>query len=248
MDASQTFLRGATSRDATPHGGLPPVIFVHGVGARPSFFKPMRHHLERRRGLKTHALSMTARDVEASAAELLTFVQSMRAKGVDRVNVVGHSMGGLIARWMVQEMEGTALVDTLVTLATPHHGTRAAYLSPIARIRALRPGSPLLRQLNSTDPRELSTRLVSVFGDVDVMVVPSNSARLSGGENIQLQRLTHNGYFVSRRVWRLLGDLLAARRHLDQELIPHRTELYVEAVYRHRPCVRARAPAGRAPS
>ena len=50
---------------------------------------------------------------------------------VSKVDLVAHSMGGLIARGYVEEIEGTIYEDTidqLITLGTPHRGSPEAYL------------------------------------------------------------------------------------------------------------------------
>lgn len=48
--------------------------------------------------------------------------------GLDRLHIVGHSKGGLIARDYVQNHGGHRRVKSLITLGTPHHGTPTALL------------------------------------------------------------------------------------------------------------------------
>ena len=55
--------------------------------------------------------------------------------------LIGHSLGGLIARYYVQCLGGDERVHTLVTLGTPHGGTATAYLRARPAGRQLRPGS-----------------------------------------------------------------------------------------------------------
>ena len=43
--------------------------------------------------------------------------------GADRVNLVAHSMGGLDARYLIRELGMHAVVASLVTVSTPHHGS-----------------------------------------------------------------------------------------------------------------------------
>ena len=42
--------------------------------------------------------------------------------GFERIHIIGHSLGGLIARYYVTRLGGDARVHTLVTLGTPHDG------------------------------------------------------------------------------------------------------------------------------
>lgn len=43
--------------------------------------------------------------------------------GVDKVNIIGHSMGGLDARHMITNMGGAEWVSSLFTIGTPHRGS-----------------------------------------------------------------------------------------------------------------------------
>ena len=89
-------------------------------------------------------------DVRAAAAQLAEEVEELVAEtGYERIHVVGHSLGGLIARYYVTRLGGDERVHTLVTLGTPHGGTytrvRRADHADAAR---LRPGSGLMRELD----------------------------------------------------------------------------------------------------
>jgi triacylglycerol lipase len=48
--------------------------------------------------------------------------------GLDRFHIVGHSMGGLLARQYIQHRGGDRRVKSLITLGTPHHGTPTAVI------------------------------------------------------------------------------------------------------------------------
>lgn len=59
-----------------------------------------------------------------AGAQLKEFLDSIPS---DKVNIVSHSLGGLVARSYIQENPNTHKVDKLVTLGTPHAGTVLAY-------------------------------------------------------------------------------------------------------------------------
>ena len=93
-------------------------------------------------------------DVRVAAAQLAEEVEALVAEtGYERIHVVGHSMGGLIARYYVTRLGGDERVHTLVTLGTPHHGTYTAYGWHSQLTRQLRPGSGLMRELDQPVPR-----------------------------------------------------------------------------------------------
>ena len=66
--------------------------------------------------------------------------QLVAETGYERMHVVGHSLGGLIARYYVTRLGGDERVHTLVTLGTPHSGTYSAYALPSPAVPAAAAG------------------------------------------------------------------------------------------------------------
>ncbi|MEU4742738.1 alpha/beta fold hydrolase [Actinosynnema sp. NPDC023658] len=160
-----------------------PIVLVHGFGDNRSAFAVLSGALRRRGFGVVHAvnysvLTALTGDVRRSAALLGEHVERIcEETGSDRVHVVGHSLGGLIARYYVQRLNGDERVRTLVTLGTPHRGTLTAYLLPTSLTRQLRPGSDLLAELDEPSP-PCRTRFVVVWSEMDQVVVPQGNARL----------------------------------------------------------------------
>ncbi|MFD0528634.1 esterase/lipase family protein [Kitasatospora arboriphila] len=128
-----------------------PVLLLHGFVDNRAVFGPLRRDLHRHGWTHLHALNYSplTRDVRAAAVLLARHVEwAAQAHGGRPVALVGHSLGGLIARYYVQRLGGHELVPEVVTLATPHEGTTAALLpNPFPITRQLRPGSDLLAEL-----------------------------------------------------------------------------------------------------
>jgi triacylglycerol lipase len=158
-----------------------PILLVHGIMDNRSVFTVFRRTLRRRGFGVVHAVnySLFTGDVRDAAHELRTHVERLRERtGADKVHIVGHSLGGMIARYYVQRMGGSEVVDTLVTLGSPHRGTLTAYLMPTPLARQLRPGSQLLEEL--MEPAEgCTTRFLVVWSRMDQMIVPQRNARLA---------------------------------------------------------------------
>lgn len=96
--------------------------------------------------------------------------------GQAQVDVVGHSLGGLIARYYVQRLGGDHRVRTLVTLGTPHGGTSVVPLAnahPI--VRQMRPGSEVLEELRAPAPG-CRTHFVAFWSDLDHLMDPLETA------------------------------------------------------------------------
>lgn len=158
-----------------------PILLVHGIMDNRSVFTVFRRTLRRRGFGVVHAVnySLFTGDLRTAAHELRRHVERLREEtGADKVYIVGHSLGGMIARYYVQRMGGSAAVDTLVTLGSPHTGTLTAYLMPTPLASQLRPGSELLEELTLPAPG-CSTRFLVVWSRMDQMIVPQRNARLN---------------------------------------------------------------------
>ncbi|TFV53526.1 alpha/beta fold hydrolase [Blastococcus sp. TF02A_35] len=164
---------------ADPLAARTPVLLVHGLVDNRSVFAVMRRSL-RRRGF-AHVCSWNyspfLTDISRAATDLGAQIDRIcEQTGHDRLHVVGHSLGGLIARYHVQRQGGDRHVDSLVTLGTPHQGSVLAHVLPTPLVRQLRPGSPVLRELEEPAPG-CRTSITAVYSDLDQMVLPTHSGR-----------------------------------------------------------------------
>jgi pimeloyl-ACP methyl ester carboxylesterase len=157
-----------------------PILLVHGLVDNRSIFTLLRRAL-RRRGFGrviTLNYSPLTQDVRGVAARLAALVEkTCEETGYERVHVIGHSLGGVVARYYVQRMGGDARVHTLCTLGSPHAGTNAARLWPGGVVRQLRPGSDLMRELAEPAPG-CRTRFLAVWSDLDQLIYPKPNARI----------------------------------------------------------------------
>ncbi|MFH9135611.1 esterase/lipase family protein [Streptomyces sp. NPDC017524] len=184
----------STGADGPDHGGTtpretaalpvaaddtPPVVLLHGFIDNRSVFVVLRRALTRHghRHLEALNYSPLTRDIRTAAELLGRHVEEVCARtGHSRVDVVGHSLGGLIARYYVQRLGGDRRVRTLVTLGTPHGGTAVAPgagVHPI--VRQMRGGSSVIEELRAPAPG-CRTRFVSFWSDWDQVMVPVRTA------------------------------------------------------------------------
>ncbi|GAA2414127.1 alpha/beta fold hydrolase [Streptomyces glaucosporus] len=176
----------------------PPVLLLHGFIDNRSAFTLLRRSLARNGWRNVHALNYSPLtcDIRRAAERLAECVDEIRkATGRHRIDIVGHSMGGLIARYYVQRMGGDTRVRTLVTLGTPHSGTRVAPLmSAHPIVRQLRPGSDVIKELAAPAPH-CRTRFVAFWSDLDQLMVPVETARIDHPDldacNIRIHGLGH---------------------------------------------------------
>ncbi|MGW4563638.1 esterase/lipase family protein [Streptomyces sp. NPDC004561] len=178
----------------------PPVVLLHGFIDNRSVFVLLRRNLAQHGRQRVESLNYSPLTCDIrTAAELLgRHVEEICERtGSTRIDIVGHSLGGLIARYYVQCLGGDLRVRTLVTLGTPHSGTRVAPLAdahPI--VRQMRPGSEVIEELSRPAPG-CRTRFVSFWSDLDSLMDPLESACLEHADlDAQNVRVTGIGHLA----------------------------------------------------
>jgi len=223
IDTLPPVIRGLITGDINASGR--PILLVHGIGDNRSAFSILRRTL-RRRGygrITTVNYSPLTSDIRQAAAELAGQVERVcQQADYEQVFVVGHSLGGIIARYYVQCLGGDERVHTLVTLGSPHAGTRLARLAPLPVCRQLRPNSDLMRELAGA--ADCGTRFVTVYSDRDEVVLPNRSARLEHPDltvsRVPVHGVGHLALLVNSTVVHAVAASLS-----DQPAVPERVEL-----------------------
>jgi len=109
-------------------------------------------------------------------------------------------------------MGGDARVHTLVTLGSPHGGTRAAHLLPRGVCRQLTPRSDVIAELAEPAPG-CRTRFVSFWSDLDALISPKASARVDhpdlSARNVFVRGVGHMSLPIDGRVTREIAATLA---------------------------------------
>lgn len=134
--------------------------------------------------------------------------QAMAEAGTDRLHLVGHSIGGVIARWAVQRGGLHGAAETVTTLASPHRS------APLARLA--RRWMPLAAELEhagrTTDAAERDAAgarwtAVVVHNDWVVPAGRQSLVALPGATNIHIAGTDHVGVLDHDRT---LATVLAA--------------------------------------
>lgn len=143
--------------------------------------------------------------------------------GMERLHIIGHSQGGLVARAYVQLHGGEKRVKSVITLGTPHHGTPTAAIGLWLMGAGLLSKSPYELLPNSGFVQRLRDEswpehipLVSIFSRHD-LVCPYWAATLvphpsgAGIRNRPVRDVGHTGLTHDPAVYRILrGELQEA--------------------------------------
>jgi len=157
------------------------------------------------------------RDVEEDVSNRVERIYKRTKRKVD---IIGHSEGGLVARAVAQK--NPDLIEKVITLGAPHHGTYTAIVGnffPFFRkltksARQMCPWSDYIKELNN---RELpkSVKFYSIYSKYDFLIVPKRSAILTNGSrdhiyNIEIKNTGHVG-LIERQIYPLILDILLGK-------------------------------------
>jgi len=182
------------------------VVLVHGFLASAGVFRPLRARLEREAGARvatfTHAPCVGVRRIARQLADLVDHVPLGT-----RITVVGHSLGGVVARYYVQEMAGHVRVSKTVSLASPFGGVN---VPPLLVGADLHGQSLLLKRLRER-AHLCGVPHTSIVGAVDSVVVGVDTASLGFGDVVVMPDRGHNGLLFDQSVAKLVIDRVKGR-------------------------------------
>jgi triacylglycerol lipase len=186
-----------------------PLVLIHGLWDTPKVFRSLLQGLDHRRDplLLPHLPhGLGSRPLLDLAQRLDEDIQA--AFGPDQpIDLLGFSMGGLIARSWIQLLEGATRTRRFISVASPHQGTLTALPWPrlwLAGIADMKPGSPLLQRLNADlDPlRRLDC--CSFYSPSDLTVFPGWLGVLPVGRYQLLPVWRHDRMMVAPQGLKLL--------------------------------------------
>jgi pimeloyl-ACP methyl ester carboxylesterase len=197
-----------------------PVLLLHGFAANKSNWMFLQRDLRAAGYGRIHALNYNPfrSDIPALAAACVRRArQLMEAAGTDRVHLVGHSLGGLVARYAVQ-LGGLEEAATCVTVASPHQGVPGARLATWpASICQISPDAEVLVRLRASS-RRLPTRFVAYYSNLDVLV-PGHRAMIIEpalrATNVLIRDEGHLSILMARRLAASLVHELAAAEGVE---------------------------------
>lgn len=152
-----------------------PVVLVHGfLGTRGTMLPLTRRFQSDGRVVFSYAYgTFNLGSIRRSAEDLTNHLRSICEKlDVERLDVIGYSMGGLIALHSVKFLSGHRYVRNLVMMGSPLRGTWLS-LAGVATVGAISPsvwqilpGSPFLEDLlNAPAPEDVRMRQIHAASD-----------------------------------------------------------------------------------
>ena len=192
----------------------PPVLLIHGfLGTRGSMYLLERRLVED--GLTVFSFNLgtlNTRDIRASAFRIHRKIESILVQTpVNKIDIIGHSMGGLIGLYYIKKLGGHSRVRKHLMIGSPVRGTWAALGGVLtmglfsSSSWQLLPRSRFLDELNE-GPLPANVEFYTVAAARDV-VCPLPSTRFKGAVAHTVP-LGHAGLVVSPLVYQKLIEIL----------------------------------------
>ncbi len=198
---------------AAARGARHPVVLLHGFAMNRTNWLWLGRRLAKRGIGPLYATSyFSPQSVRRSAVELGRFIARVRARtNAERVDIVAHSLGGVVARYYIERLGGAQNVGRLVTIGSPHNGT------VIARLGALFPSaretlsnSSFYAELGPVTARA-GIAFTSVWSRADAIIEPPESSSIAPvGEDCIFEDLGHLSLLLSPRVLDTVAQRLKA--------------------------------------
>jgi PGAP1-like protein len=202
---SQVVWKGCTDADS--------ILLLHGMAQTPRMLKPLRNYLSSEMNRPTFDLPLGVGfgDIRDTAIRVH---RELAEQGVRRCDVVGYSLGGLVASYLLKCLDQGRRIRHVITIGTPHRGVpmltdwRGLLTRWWRSADQMRVGSGFLDQLVRI-PTPPCTSILSIAGAGDV-IVPPNAARVEGlaCRNLVVPGLDHWTLPTSRRVHRCVKQVL----------------------------------------
>jgi pimeloyl-ACP methyl ester carboxylesterase len=199
------------------------VVLVHGFCASAGVFRPLAARLEQETGARiatfTHAPGAGVRRIAKSLAELVSRIPSGT-----RITIVGHSLGGVVTRWYVQELGGHERVERTLSLGSPFGGVDV----PRYLVGAdLHHDSALLRRIRER-AHHFDVPHTSVVAENDTLVPGISTACLGIGDVVVLRKRGHNTLLFDPEVAGLVIDRIRLDHRVERESLPRVVAVPVE--------------------
>jgi pimeloyl-ACP methyl ester carboxylesterase len=183
--------------------GRPVIILTHGLYHNASAWLLLRRRL-RKAGFKNifvmnyrsffTSFEQTFKNFEKFVAD------ARRAVPNQPIYLIGHSLGGLLSRVYAEKSRGAAVPAAVITLGSPHQGSKVAAFGLGRLASSLLYRGPVFTEHESLRPEGLPCTGIAFFSPVDNMVLPFEAlkAPYRGWVYYQTGPLSHTAMLYSK--------------------------------------------------
>jgi|SRR3989338_1283458 len=203
-----SLFQSITPKSSSPQDTQNPIILIHGYMMRGLVMYPIKRRLNRDgyKNVYLFTYSSPWKSIDDFSRQLGDRIESVKKEtGVEKVDLICHSMGGLVAINYINNFDGTKNINRLITLGTPFCGSKLWSFSIGKCGREMKPGSEFLKKLNIPSSGVKATAIYTTF---DEMVIPYEYSKLEGANNIGMNYIGHVGLIFDTKVYKVIREAL----------------------------------------
>ncbi len=192
---------GSLWRPRTLTPSQPVLILIHGLYHNPSAFALLGRRLKKAGYQNVFVLSY--RSLFTSFEDVLEKCgeQIRRARAQDpggKFILIGHSLGGLVSRVFAERASGEDVPAAVITLGTPHQGSKLAAFGIGRLAKSLMFRGPLFEELERVG-RDLPCPGTAIMSPVDNLVMPKEGLEppSPGWATLETVPVSHVGMLYS---------------------------------------------------
>jgi triacylglycerol lipase len=193
-----------------------PVLLVHGMFGDHRAMEPLAGYLRADGFTHVDAPDLAPVDGTLGVRPLTEQLDRaaralVRRTGARRIDVVGYSLGAMLARYWIQRGDGQVHGRRFVSLAGPHRGVVGGMLSNAQIARELRPESELLQDLERDRDPWGPVQVASFFSPLDAVIVPTETAILGRSRIVHaFGAPTHHHMATDEHLLRAVAGVLSS--------------------------------------
>lgn len=201
-------------------GDHPPLLLIHGLGGSAGNFGAIRAWLRWKRPRPVHVFDYRGYgDMENAAEAFGRWVDEVVALYPEqRVEILAHSMGGLLTRLALLDHARARHIAHVYTLGTPHQGSNLARWGGARFVQELRPGSAIFERLNAEEHSPLPYALTCFWSARDVFVLPAENAIFPGAHVVPVHDSSHLGWLLQPRFFAVVFEEIDRGRRAQRLL------------------------------
>jgi len=196
--------------------GQPVIILTHGLYHNASAWLLFRRRLQKAGFKNIYVMNYASffSSFEETLKQFEEFVANARQTVPDQpVYLIGHSLGGLLSRFYAEQSQGGAIPAAVITLGTPHQGSKVAAFGLGRLASSLLYRGPIFTECESLGPARLPCTGVAFFSPVDNMVLPSEAlkAPYPGWVYYQTGPQSHTAMIYSKSTAKMVIEILQGK-------------------------------------
>jgi len=199
--------------------GQPIIILAHGLYHNASAWLLFRRRLQKAGFKNIFVINYSSffTNFEKTLKEFEDFVSYAKHEVPNQpVYLIGHSLGGLLSRVYAERSKGLETPAAVITLGSPHQGSKVAAFGLGRLASSLIYRGPLFAAIEA-GPGRLPCAGVAVISPVDNMVLPSEGMRVPypGWAYIETEPLSHTAMLYSKFTTKQVIEIL--REEMDRQ-------------------------------